>query len=1114
MRPLHRKALATLAFVLLMPTVPTALRGQDVQPKEEKAKADKKKSLPLVPERKIEFTTDEGTWISLDVSPDGQTILLELLGDLYTLPIAGGEARPLTSGMAFDSQPRYSPDGRRIVFLSDREGAENVWTMSADGTDARAITKDEKAEFASPAFTPDGDYVIVSKNPEDAAAFELWMYHVKGGSGVQVTKAKPKPDLPRDKQPNVLGAVASPDGRFFYYARKTGGFQYDILDFPLWQVVRRDRTTGDEDPITDAPGSAFRPVLSPDGKILVYGTRHETETALRLRNLATGEDRWLVHPVQRDDQESRSTRDLLPGYAFTPDGRALVANFDGGLHRIDMATGQVTRIPFTAKVAQDMGPLLDFPARVDQGDVRARLAQGAMQSPDGRRLAFSALTHLYVMDLPSGKPRRVTTSGSGEYQPAWSPDGRSLAYVTWSVAGGQVMKTAADGRTPPRALTAVGAYYREPVFTPDGTQVVALRGARRVRMERENEWGGLPPGMDVVVIPAQGGDARVVVPTRGASHPHFTAEKDRLFLYSPEGLVSLRLDGSDRRTVVKLVGKGPGPEPPPADSAVLSPDGRYALALVNQQLYLTAVPRVGGETPSVNVQSPSVAAKKLTEVGADSFAFADGGATITWSLGASFFRQPLKSVDLQAPTDEEKKASEEKAAADGSPAGPDQVTPKETKPAYEEIEIEVTSPRHRPKGVALLRGARIVTMKGDEILPDGELLVTDNRITAVGSRGSVTVPAGARVFDLQGKTVIPGLIDTHAHWTEVRHGVLDLSAWTFLANLAYGVTTGRDPQTMTNDMFAYQDLLEAGAMLGPRAFSTGPGIFSDTDFQSLEEARSTVAKYKKYYRTNTLKSYVVGNRRQRQFMVTACKEHGIMPTTEGALDLKLDLTHVLDGFSGNEHALPIVPLFKDVSELVARSGLSYTPTLLVAYGGPFAENHFYTTTEVHDDPKLRRFIPGHLLHAKSARRRWFRKDEHVFPKLAASAAKIVRSGGRVCIGGHGQLQGIQCHWEMWALESGGLTPHEVLRAATLHGAQAIGYAQDLGSLEPGKLADLVVLDADPLADLHNSTKIRYVMKDGEMFDGATLDQVWPIEKPLEPLWWWDDVSPADRSSGR
>ena len=295
-----------------------------------------------------------------------------------------------------------------------------------------------------------------------------------------------------------------------------------------------------------------------------------------------------------------------------------------------------------------------------------------------------------------------------------------------------------------------------------------------------------------------------------------------------------------------------------------------------------------------------------------------------------------------------------------------------------------------------------------------------------------------------------------------------------------------------------------GELPGPRAFSTGPGIFSSTDFQSLDDARNVVSRYKKYYRTNTVKSYVVGNRQQREWMVMACKENGIMPTTEGALDLKLDLTHAVDGFSGNEHALPIVPLYKDVVETFAKSGIFYTPTLLVAYGGPWAENYFYETTEVHDDAKLRRFIPHNVLDSKTLRRPWFRKEEHVFPKLAASAAKIVHDGGKVCIGGHGQIQGIQCHWEMWALQSGGLTNHEVLRAATLHGAEAIGYLQDLGSIEVGKLADLLVLNKDPLLDIRNTTSIRYVMKNGELFEGDTLNQVWPRQKALPEMWWWKE----------
>ncbi|MFQ5696628.1 MAG: amidohydrolase family protein, partial [Terriglobia bacterium] len=353
---------------------------------------------------------------------------------------------------------------------------------------------------------------------------------------------------------------------------------------------------------------------------------------------------------------------------------------------------------------------------------------------------------------------------------------------------------------------------------------------------------------------------------------------------------------------------------------------------------------------------------------------------------------------------------------------------------------------------------------------------------------------------------------THAHWFEIRRGVLDTQNWSFLANLAYGVTAGLDVQTASNDMFAYQDLADAGEIIGLRAFSTGPGVFSDNAFKSKDEAVGVLKRYKKHYRTHNIKSYLVGNRKQRQFVVQAAHELQIMPTTEGALDLKLDMTHALDGFNGNEHALPIVPLYKDVFELFAQSGIGYTPTLLVAYGGPFAENDFYTSTEVHDNQKLARFTPHNVLDQKTKRRPWFRRDQHVYPKIAAQAAKIIRAGGKVGVGSHGQLQGLGYHWEMWALASGGLTPLETLRCATLHGAEIIGVAQDLGSLEKGKLADLVILEKNPLDDIHNTDTIRYVMKNGELFEGDTLKQVWPVEKELEALWWWDEGPQARRLS--
>ena len=974
----------------------------------EGSKAKENEGLPLAPTRRIEFETDEATWLSLDVSPDGRSLLLEIAGDLYTLPIEGGEARAVLTGPPFESQPRFSPDGTWVAFLSDRNGAENVWIAKPDGSGARKLSDDKDAEFASPAWSADGRYVIASRTNWGQATYELWMYHVDGGAGVQLTKAKPDPKTPRSQRSNALGAVASRDGRYLYYSRKNGGFQYNAT-FPLWQIARMDLRSGDEDILTQEQGSAIRPLLSPDGSKLVYGTRFDAETGLRIRDLSTGADRWLRYPVQRDDQESAFTRDLLPGYAFTPDGRHVVTTEAGKIVKVDVATGQATPIAFTAKVAQDLGPSLRFPRRVENGPVRARLIQDPTVSPDGRRLAFSSLTRLYVMELPSGTPAAVLPEGTRAFQPSWSPDGNWIAYATWSGGEGHIERVRASGGTPER-LTRVAAFYSDPVWSPDGTRVVALRAGAYDRFSQPEDFGAAP-GMDLVFVPAAGGDASLILPARGLGKPHFGSDPDRVYLYltppgfgdaAEHGLVSLRFDGTDRRQHLKVVGPGiyMNEEPVGASDARMSPDGRWALARVSNQLYLIAVPPVG-QVPTVDVGKPAVPAKKLTDVGADYFGWDDGGNGIHWAIGSTLFRRRLASVGF-APKESAEEVSE-----------PAPFSPAEAEAEVERIEVEVDAPRAAPEGVFVLRGARVVTLRGDEVLNGADVVVRGSRIESVGGR--TRAPEGARVIDVRGKTIVPGFVDTHAHWFEIRRGILDVDNWSFLANLAYGVTAGLDVQTSTNDMFAYQDMVDTGEVLGPRAYSTGPGIFSDNRFDSLDQAKSVLSRYKEHYRTRNLKSYIVGNRRQRQLVVQAARELEMMPTTEGALDLKLDLTHVLDGFSGNEHSFPIVPLYKDVVELVARSGISYTPTLLVAYGGPFAENYYYTSTEVHDDEKLNRFLPHNLIDSHTQRRPWFREEEHVFKKTAAQAAKIVRAGGRVGVGSHGQLQGLGYHWEMWSL---------------------------------------------------------------------------------------------------
>jgi imidazolonepropionase-like amidohydrolase len=394
-------------------------------------------------------------------------------------------------------------------------------------------------------------------------------------------------------------------------------------------------------------------------------------------------------------------------------------------------------------------------------------------------------------------------------------------------------------------------------------------------------------------------------------------------------------------------------------------------------------------------------------------------------------------------------------------------------------------------------------MKGDEVIANGDVLVTGNRIAAVGRKGSLKAPAGAQTINVAGKTMIPGFVDAHAHMRPP-NGLHQMQVWQYLANLAYGVTTTRDPQTSTPDVFAYADMVDAGMLPGPRVYATGPGVFSTSGIEDREAAFRFIKRYREAYRTNTIKQYVAGDRIVRQWILEACKEYGITATIEGSLDMKLNLTQMADGYSGQEHSFPITPLYKDVVQFVVRTKTFYTPTILVAYGAPWSENYWFQQDGVASDAKLRRWVPWELLDGMVRRRtQWFLPEEYGHARFGRQVADIVHAGGRAALGSHGQLQGLGAHWETWNLGSGGLTPHETLRVVTLFGAEAIGLQQDVGSIETGKLADLVVLDRNPLENIRHTNSIRYVMKNGELYEGETLNMVWPGQKPLPKPFWWE-----------
>ena len=1034
-------------------------------------------NLPIKPARTISFTTDEGSYMDVDLSPNGKTIVFDILGDIFTIPVEGGDATQLTRGLAYNRYPTWSPDSKQIAFISDRSGANRLDVMNADGTGERTVNlaarqvlpgdpvwqDDSFPMEAVPAWTPDGQFIAV----EDS------LYNFAGGAV----------KLPKDIRCNVQ---FTGDGSAIYYEKPSS--ESDTARAVLYSYSRADSHITK---ITSIPvyfdswsnhdGWWANQSVSPDGKWLAYIAGANPASSLRIRNLETGEDRML-----KDGIDSHN-RIFSEHFCFSGDSKNIFIGFGGKLHRIGIAGGNDQIIPFSARVNADLGAFDYHTFKVNDTDsLQVKVTHNAVRSPDGKSLAYIALNRIYTMSLPYGKPKVLVNQSMVQFDPEYSPDGKWIAYSSWSdTKGGYVWKVPATGGKPEQ-LTTIEGTYRHLAWSPDGKKLAIIND-----FGQNSQIAILDIPKRTLNILADSVSLWFNQVSFSPDGTHILTVADREDGSAPVRLIAVSLSGGTKRALatstadeykmlVHEITEG-------MMQMTISPDNRYIVYGINEDLYITPVPGLGAPD-TLNSRTASGLTIRFAVGGLDPH-WEQGGKVLSWSYGNHYYNIDPDKIMERALT----------AAKDSAEKGV--AFPKFYKLAItpdQDIFLNVKAQKAYGKGTIALKDARIISMKGNEVIEDGTIVITNGRISSIGGEGNVNIPAGAKIYDLRGKTITPGLIDLHDH-IGGRAGEFPQQWPPYLVDLAYGVTTARDPSS-TFEQFAYSELLQTGQMIGPRLFSVGRSVGEgNIVIDSYEKAKETVGKRAELGAT-VIKQYLQQTRLQRQWVLMACEAYGLNMTNEGNFDPRGELMMMKDGTTGVEHAYGWGSVYNDVIEFVARSGIWHTPTLRVASGGNADQqeeglDYFRNQYRLHPDKKLPYFDGVNPYQNASP------TDTALSNMIYTSSieAKIAKAGGHIGMGAHGNDQGIGSHWETWSLQMGGLTNMEALHEATIGGAEAIGIQQDLGSLEVGKIADLMILDKNPLDDIHNTMSIKYVMKDGILYNGDNLDELWPLYKKL-PDW--------------
>ena len=1021
------------------------------------------------------LNTDEGTWMNLDISPDGKTIVFDMLGDIYTMPVTGGKAKALRTGLAFEVQPRYSPAGTYISFTSDAEGGNNIWVMTADGQNAKAITKEKYRLLNNAVWTPDGKSLVARKHytsERSVGAGEMWQYPLVGSAGLQITKRK-------NDQQDVNDPSISPDGRYLYYAEDMypgGFFQYNKdPNSQIYVIKQYDFTTGKTKTITGGPGGAARPIISRDGKNLAFVKRIREQTVLYIHDLATGEEKPIYFDLDKDQQEAWAVFGVYPYFSWMPNNRDLVFWSAGKIHSINIDSKVIKNIPFEIDTSIKLTETHQVKREAFTENFSSKMIKDVKTSPNGNTIIFTSLGHIYKKTLPNGIPTRISNLSDFEADPSFSPDGKSVLFVTWNDENlGAIYSIKLDG-SGLKKLTKQKGIYRTPVYDGSGSKIAYRK-----------ESGNGDQGFDftkmtgIYTMNYTGSYPKRI--SESGEFPQFSEDNKRVFFQTggaffgnlTKKLKSVDLSGNDEKShfTSKL-----------ANRIVPSPDNKWVAIIHLHKVYIAPFIQNGQEI-NLDIKTKSFHVESLSEEAGIDIHWGSSNKKVHWTLGDEYFTKNL----IDNTKDPFAKTNLDSSKATSS-------------------SINLTVKSDVPEGIIAFTNARLITMNGNKVIEEGTIIINQNKIDTIGTSEKIAIPEGAKVYDMKGKTIMPGIVDVHAHVGAFRNGLSTQKHWQFYANLAFGVTTSHDPSVHTKAAFTLEELQKSGQTVGPRLFSTGFILYgAEGDFKAvvnnLEDARFAIERTKAFG-AKSIKSYNQPRREQRQQIMQAAKELGVNVVPEGGSNFYSNMSMIFDGHTGIEHNIPVNPVYKDVLSLWSNSKTGYTPTLIVNYGGMNGEMFFYEESNVWENQTLLKYTPRYVIDTRSRHRIKIPRKEYENGHILTSktVTDLSKMGVKVNLGAHGQLQGLGAHWELWMLHQGGMSNLEALKAATINGAEYIGIGDELGTLEVGKLADLIILDKNPLENIRHSNTVTHTMINGRLYDVTTMNEIGNYNTPRTKFYW-------------